>query len=580
MTLEGHFNKQVVWNSFCMYLGTNTNGLVDKLKRERDRFIAFAFASADILMELDKSGKIIYIDGATKRLLDREPEHLINQNFTSLIHGDDSDLSAYLLNNDSKSRVDNIAIRLTTQNGQSYPFIMSGYKISELQGHYYLTFSTFRNDISMADVARRDLKTGLLRKGEFSLAINRQIMLSKFSEQVPFLTMIIIEAGHQLLETFDNKKFQEVSDLIKTASINGDSAGLIKDNIFGFVHDDSITPVEVKNQIATILGINAEVMTVKLDTLPDISEEDNVQAITHAFNKFCVSGADNMQYGSLLQFYDEMVGETVSRISEFKRTVEDQTFDLAFQPIVEVKTGIVAHFEVLTRLRDSKIFFNPFQFIEFGENIGLISDFDLKMTARVISILKELKVQGIRPNLSINLSGFSLSSRAFMDSLSVMLSEVEELCPQIIFEITESSRVSNARLANDFFKRLRSLGIKCCIDDFGAGEATFEYLRHFDVDIVKIDGSYITPDAIASTHGRHLLQALGRLCNDIGVDVVGEKVENAEAAAMLVEAGIKYGQGYFYAKPTTELSILKIQEFDPKLAKITNMHEWRKTPLL
>jgi len=559
-----------------MHLGANTNGLVDKLKRERDRFIAFAFASADILMELDKTGKIAYIDGATKRLLGREPEELLNTDFSKLIHHDDSDLGDYLLHNGAKSRVDNIAVRLMTNTQQSYPFIMSGYRISELQGHYYLTFSTFRNDIQMADVARRDLKTGLLRKGEFSLAINRQIMLSKFSEEVPFLTMIIIEAGHELLESFNNKQFHEVSDMIKNMSINGDSAGLIKDNIFGFVHDHSINVGEIKNQIASILGVNVEIMTLKLDTLPDISEEDNVQAITHAFNRFCTSGADNIQYGSLLEFYDEMVGETVSRISEFKKTVENDLFDIAYQPIVEVKTGVVAHFEVLTRLRQNTIFSNPFQFIEFGENIGLISEFDLRMTTRVIEILKDLKANGIRPNLSINLSGYSLSSRLFMDKLSAILCEVEDLCPQIIFEITESSRVSNARLANDFFKRLRSLGIKCCIDDFGAGEATFEYLRHFDVDIVKIDGSYITQEAIESTHGRHLLNALGRLCNDLGVEVVGEKVENAEAAAMLAEAGIKYAQGYFYAKPSIDINILKTQEFDPKLAKITHMQDWRK----
>lgn len=559
-----------------MYLGANTNGLVDKLKRERDRFIAFAFASADILMELDKSGKIIYIDGAIKRLLGKEPEQLINSTFSSLIHQDDNDIGEYLFHNGTKNRVDNVAIRLKTNTDQSYPFIMSGYKISELQGHYYLTFSTFRNDIQMTDISRRDLKTGLLRKGEFSLAVNRQIMLSQFSEDVPYLTMIIIEAGHELLESFDNKKYQEVSDIVKNASINGDSAGLIKDNILGFVHDDTVNVGEIKNQIASILGMHAEVMTLKLDTLPNISEEDNVQAITHAFNRFCTSGVDNMQYGSLLEFYDEMVGETVSRISEFKRTVESELFDLAYQPIVEVKTGHVAHFEVLTRLRDNKIFSNPFQFIEFGENIGLISEFDLKMTARVIQVLKDLKKQGIRPNLSINLSGYSLSSRAFMDVISGMMCDNEDLCPQIIFEITESSRVTNARLANDFFKRLRKLGIKCCIDDFGAGEATFEYLRHFEVDVVKIDGSYISPEAIESAHGRHLLSALGRLCSDIGVDVVGEKVENAEGAAMLAEAGIKYGQGYYYSKPTTDIEILKIQEFDPKLAKITKMDDYRK----
>lgn len=557
-----------------MYLGANTNGLVDKLKRERDRFVAFAFASADILMELDKAGNVNYVDGATKRLLGCEPEKFIGKNIRNIVHPDDSDLCEYLLFSQTRSRVDNIAIRLNTETKQTFPFIMSGYRISELQGHYYLTFSTFRNDLQMSDVSRRDLKTGLYRKGEFALAINRQILLSQFSEQVFNLTIIAAETTPET--QIDDRQYQQLSDLIKNVSIHGDCAGLIKENIFGFVHDNSIALQDLKNQVATITKAKTTFITLTLDTLPNISEEDNVQAINHIFNKISTTEPSKVNHSSLIEFYDEMVGETVNRIKEFRDTMENETFDLAFQPIVEIATGRVEHFEVLTRLRNNKVFSNPFQFIEFGESVGLISDFDLKMTARTINILKQLREENLHPVLSVNLSGFSLSSRAFMDSLSHMLRDVEDLCPQIIFEITESSRVSNAKLANDFFKRLRTLGIKCCIDDFGAGEATFEYLRHFEVDIVKIDGSYITQDALESTNGRHLLIALGRLCADLGVEVVGEKVESAEGVDMLSKAGIKYAQGYFYAKPTIDANILRTVEFDPRLAKVTSMKDWRK----
>ena len=124
----------------------------------------------------------------------------------------------------------------------------------------------------------------------------------------------------------------------------------------GFVHNEEVNIDEIKKYISAKLKLTVEMLTLKLDTLPDISEEDTVQAITHAFNKFCTTDSDNLGYGSLLDFYDEMVGETVTRISEFKKTVEHELFDLAYQPIVEVKTGHIAHFEVLTRLRDLKVF--------------------------------------------------------------------------------------------------------------------------------------------------------------------------------------------------------------------------------
>jgi EAL domain-containing protein (putative c-di-GMP-specific phosphodiesterase class I) len=248
---------------------------------------------------------------------------------------------------------------------------------------------------------------------------------------------------------------------------------------------------------------------------------------------------------------------------------------LAYQPIVEVKTGKVTHFEVLTRLRESKAFSNPFQFIEFGENVGLISEFDLKMVVKSMQVIRDMKEKNLKPILSVNLSGFSLSSKVFMDTLENLLVMNRDICPQLMFEITESAKIANKKVTNEYFKKLRNYGIMCCIDDFGTGEATFEYLRNLEVDIVKIDGSYISDEAIRSANGKALLSALGRLCQDLGVKVVGEKVEHLEAVNMLAECGIQYGQGYFYAKPSTDVEILKLVEIENKKATVTNINDWR-----
>ncbi len=569
-----------------MNLGADSNkaiGTVDKLKRERDKFVAFAFASADILMELDTTGKIVFADGAIENLIGWQPEEIVNKNFLTILHDDDTDLGEYLLDTDSKSRVDNVAIRIKAKNGHSAPFIMSGYKISELQGHYYLTLSTFRKDINLADVARRDLRTGLLRKSEFSLTVNKLLTMSKFTENVVEMTIFVISGLDKMGEENAQGLMCHISDSVRMKSLNNDSAGLIKENIICFVHDGSVNPETLKNQLVQAAhndwedgaGVDISNVTISLDTIKDVSEEDTVQSIVYTLNKFSEQKNSNMKYLSLVDCYDEMIGETVCRLSEFKNTVQNELFDLAFQPIVDVSNGQVSHFEVLTRLRDAKAFSNPFQFIEFGENVGLISEFDMKMLVKSMKVIRDMAGQGIKPALSVNLSGYSLSSKVFMDSVEQMFDENRDICPQIMVEITESARIVNKKVANDFFQRLREMGIKCCIDDFGTGEATFEYLRNLEVDIVKIDGSYISDEAINSTNGRTLLKALGRLCHDLGVDVVGEKVENIAAANMLAECGIRYGQGYFYAKPTIETDILKMTEVESKKATVTNINDWR-----
>ena len=565
-----------------MQMGIKSSGLVDRLKLERDRFVAFAFASADILMEVSSDGKVLYVDGAVEKLLGEKAEQIEGKSFVSLINEDDQDIAEYLLGTNSKSRVDNVVIRLKSSNSQNFPFVMSGYKVSELYGHYYLTFSTFRSDLSTNDLARRDLRSGLLRKGEYSIASNRNIALSKFTEELPYMTMVMASNWRDLSNRLPvYELLKAISDLVRSESINGDSAGLIEENLYAFNHYHHINHEELCHRLnmlaAEISGNNELVFTassIKLEIAETVDEEDTVQSIVYAVNKFRDSRGQNYNYQTLGDCYKEMSGDTVNRLSEFKRIVKDELFDLAYQPIVEVETGAVVHFEVLTRLKDSKVFSNPFQFIEFGENVGLISDFDLKLLSKAMIQLKILKSQGKEPVVAVNMSGFSLSSKNFLDTVYAMFVENMDVSKQIIVEITESSKIGNIKVANEYVQKFRRIGVRCSIDDFGTGEATFEYLRNFEVDIVKIDGSYINEDAIKSPNGRHLLRAIGRLCKDMGVDVVGEKVENAACAALLMDCGIKYGQGYYYDKPTSDLAILDVKGYEVKKASVLNIQDY------
>lgn len=565
---------------------SNKHGVVDKLKRERDRFVAFAFASADILMEIDKDGVVRFADGSVLKLLGKQPEEIVGKNFNDIIHEDDLDLADHFLGPDSGMRIDNVNIRLMTKTSSSFPFLMSGYRISELQGHFYLTFSTFRSDLNLSDISRRDLDTGLLRRGEFSLAANKQLILSKFSEKVPLMTMLVIENLPNIEADADDVKriVREIGDSAKALSINQDTAGLISPNIIGLVHHDDISGNRIIAEIKAVLEqvipyakqVEINHVTVNLEAETEITEEDSAQAILFTIDKFTETKGRGFQFDTLAKSYEQMVYSTVEKIAEFRQTVEDELFDLAFQPIVEIKTGLISHFEVLTRLRDASKFSNPFQFIEFGENVGMIKEFDFKMVCRSLDTLKEMKSAGYSPSLAINLSGYSLSSTLFMDKLINLLEKNKEFCPQMSFEVTESARVMDIKRTNEYFAKLRSLGSKCSIDDFGTGEATFEYLRNLEVDVVKIDGSYISEEALNSPHGKHLLQAIGNLCKDMGVEVIGEKVEDIRGAKMLEECGIRYAQGYFYSKPEVNKDILKQEEIVKESAKVMSLQDYKK----
>jgi len=564
--------------------GENIRSVVDKIKGERDRFVAFAFASADILMEIDQNGRIVFVDGNTLKHLSKVTEEIVGKSFYELIAVDDRDLAEYFIGNNSDNRIDNLSIRMRTKTGTSFPFLMSGYKISELQGHFYLTFSAFRSGMNLADISRRDFGTGLLKKSEFCLAANRQLIMSRFSEQVPSMTLIYVKPveGAEVSTDVLKEVLCTCGDLVKIQSIGKDTAGLIGEDIIGFVHHDVNLKILIE-QLYLVIGkttgqaknIHISTESIRLAAADDITENDSAQAIMFTIDHVVADRGQNLEHGTLDDFYTEMVEVTVEKISDFRQTIEEELFDLAFQPIVEVETGAISHFEVLTRLRSSSKFSNPFQFIEFGEDIGMISDYDFKMVCRSIDVLKKHKEQNTKPHLAVNLSGSSLSSKLFLDKLYMLLTKNIEFCPQIMFEITESSKIGDIRSVNEYIRKVKKLGVKVGIDDFGAGEATFEYLRHLDVDVVKIDGSYLATKN-AEDKEFNLLKSLSALCKDLGIDVIAERVETYDDKETIRNCGIKYAQGYYYAKPDTNSEVLNNTEsYNEKTAQIKNIADYR-----
>jgi len=103
---------------------------------------------------------------------------------------------------------------------------------------------------------------------------------------------------------------------------------------------------------------------------------------------------------------------------------------------------------------------------------------------------------------------------------------------------------------------LRNEGNKCCLDDFGSGEASLDYLRRIHVDYVKIDGSYVR-ESVRTMRGRHMLRAMSALCKDMRMQTIGEYVEDTQIASMLWESGIRFGQGFLFGKPTVDMSVLE-----------------------
>ena len=225
--------------------------------------------------------------------------------------------------------------------------------------------------------------------------------------------------------------------------------------------------------------------------------------------------------------------------------MEENRFRLAFQPIIESKTGKVAHYEALLRLysRDGKIS-SAGTLIPIAERMGLVHLLD-ELTLEMV--VRELRAD---PDVMIafNVSNHTTRSLGWMQKFRQYLAETPEISVRMVCEITETAAHRDLTQVARFCSEVQGLGCWVALDDFGSGYTSFRQLKALSVDIVKIDGSFIK-DLTDNADNRFFVKTLLDFTQGFGLKSVAEFVENGETAKMLMELGVDYLQGYYFGKP-------------------------------
>ncbi len=240
--------------------------------------------------------------------------------------------------------------------------------------------------------------------------------------------------------------------------------------------------------------------------------------------------------------------------SSIQTTLETKRFALRAQPIVQTAVDGSGpesqHFELLLGLtnKDGSLS-SPVEFIESAERYGYMGLVDRWVVREAFSWINELMdSQKIVPNLSINLSGSSITDDSFMDYLLEQISEFGVGTSKLCFEITETGTISNLVKAADFVTAFRNIGCKFSIDDFGTGLASHNYLRELPVDYVKIDGTFIK-DIDSNRNDYAMTRSINDLAHFLGQKTIAESVENRNIIEKLTEIGVDYLQGWGIGKP-------------------------------
>ena len=262
--------------------------------------------------------------------------------------------------------------------------------------------------------------------------------------------------------------------------------------------------------------------------------------------------------GETTKLFDQKISDETLRThaieAELIKLDSDEYLSLAYQPIVNLRTGDLASFEALARWYHPTLGeVSPVQFIPIAERLGRIREIMLTLLEKALEFAADWQPPC---RLSFNLSAAHICSEDAADEIVALISRKQFPSNRLQFEITETAMLVNFEVARRNVEILRSAGCRIALDDFGAGFASLVYLREIKFDKVKIDGSLIRE--ARHPKGRDMLRGVIKMIEAMKLESVAEYIATAEDHEAALALGAGFGQGFYLGRPLSRGGVLDL----------------------
>jgi diguanylate cyclase (GGDEF)-like protein len=427
--------------------------------------------------------------------------------------------------------------------------------------------------------AQHDDLTGLINRREFEVRLERCLKsVHENNAQHIFCYLDLDQfklvndtcghsAGDELLKQVSVLLANKMRDRDTLARLGGDEFGLLLENCsladanqinnallkiirdYRFIHDDKIFNI----------GVSIGLVVINRGF-------ENVSEIIHAADSACYSAKSAGRNQSFLFNAGDIEvvqhRSAVESISDITDEIDDEQFMLYCQPIVPLTSQIteIIHYEILLRKidLDGKIIL-PTTFIPSAERYHLMPNIDrwvIKNVFLAYRKLMDINAEKCNYVFSINLSGTSLGDKSLLGFIQDMFVKYSIPPESICFEITETAAIVNLKNTILLFSALRKLGCSFALDDFGSGMSSFTYLKNFDVDYLKIDGTFVKEMHINKID-HAMVRSIHSVAEAMNIKTVAEFVENEDILRELKNIGVHYGQGLYLGAPVTVKGLIE-----------------------
>jgi len=237
-----------------------------------------------------------------------------------------------------------------------------------------------------------------------------------------------------------------------------------------------------------------------------------------------------------------------------QEALDEDRVEPFFQPIINPVDGTAFAFEALARIRTSDKVIAAGEFIEYAEEFGMAQAIDERIFKKGFEALQKSGQPNAR--LFLNVSSKTFADEERLRKLPDTLRSFGLNPNQVVLEITEREALPHLNQIIRLVDDLRKEGLKFALDDFGSGFSSFMYLKYFNIDFVKIEGSFVRHMA-TDQKDRIMVEHIHSMASEFGLQTIAEFVEDEETEALLRDIGIDFAQGYHYGKPLTDLSKFK-----------------------
>ncbi|HEY2463412.1 MAG TPA: EAL domain-containing protein [Steroidobacteraceae bacterium] len=420
--------------------------------------------------------------------------------------------------------------------------------------------------------ASHDVLTGLVNRREFESRMERALKSAKARETSYALCVLDLDQFKIVNDTCGHSAgdalLGQVGALLKSkvrwrdtlARLGGDEFGILLESCS---LDEAMRTAEALREAVRNFKFTWEERTFRLGAsigvVPISADNADVAAVLSAADSACQAAKEAGR--NRVHSFEENDIDLMRRRREMQwaarinNALEEGRFELFRQTIMPLqKTETGAHYELLLRMRDEagKIV-GPDNFMTAAERYGITPSIDRWVIENAFRwLVSEADEREKLTMCSINLSGQSLGDDKFLPYVIDQFHRSGLDATKICFEITETAAIASFSQANRFIQALKELGCKFALDDFGTGLSSFGYLKHFPVDYLKIDGSFVK-EILHDPIDREMVRSINEIGHLTGKQTIAEFAENQEIINMLQSLGVDYAQGYGVSQPSRVL---------------------------